>query len=77
MKPPAGTSGTVLFPVTAQGGAGNEVRVSTRWQEKFPGCFGSGPVLFLNMTGGDLYIRGDGASCLYVRKDPDDPDAVH
>ncbi|WP_292368424.1 hypothetical protein [Methanoregula sp. UBA64] len=72
MTPPAGTGCIVLLPFPARGGPAVQDRPG-----KFPGGLGRGPVLFLTMNGGDLYIRGDGASCVYVRKDPDDPDAVH
>jgi hypothetical protein len=77
MKPLAGTGGIVLFPVPGLGGARAGMQDRSGRTGKIPGDLGSGPVLFLTMAGGDLYIRGDGASCFYVRKDPDDPDAVH
>lgn len=78
MKPIGGIgSGIILLPVPAQGSACTNMRDGKNRQGKAPGSFGMGPVLFLNMIHGDLYIRGDGASCLYVRKDPDDPDDVH
>jgi len=78
MKPIGGNgSGIVLLPVPAHAGACPKVPDGKNRQGKPPGSFKMGPVLFLNMTHGDLYIRGDGASCLYVRKGPDDPDDVH
>jgi len=78
MNLPADTREAVVwFPVPATREAGNSVQDTKKPRRQSSGSFTPAPVMFLAMSGGDLFIRGDGASCLYVRKQPDDPTAVH
>lgn len=75
MKSPADArQGIVWLPVPATCEAGDLQDPKNRLR-KSSGSSGSVPVLFLDMPGGDLFIRCDGAVCLYLKKTRDNPAA--